>query len=184
MGSPVADTTPDTERRDAEFLALMSKHELQLSACVHALVPSWHDAEDIIQETRLRLWRDFGNFRTGTDFAAWACTIARYVVRTHVKQIERKPLLLSGDLADTLAAEIIATPEQSNQRLAILAECAKKLGGDALDLLRRCYVKKEKIKDVAAELGRSLAGTYQALSRIRRELFNCVQERIRREDGP
>jgi RNA polymerase sigma-70 factor, ECF subfamily len=105
------------------------------------------------------------------------------VVRTHVKQIERKPLLLSGDLADTLAAEIIATPEQSNQRLAILAECAKKLGGDALDLLRRCYVKNEKIKDVAAELGRSLAGTYQALSRIRRELFNCVQERIRREDG-
>jgi RNA polymerase sigma-70 factor, ECF subfamily len=179
----MADRSPDTEGRDAEFLDLMGKHELKLAACVHALVPSWHDAEDIIQETRLRLWRDFANFRAGSDFSAWACTVARYMVRTHVRQIERKPLLLSGDLADTLTAEIVAVHEQDDRRLAILSECARKLGADALDLLRRCYVEKGKIKDVAAELGRSLAGTYQALSRIRRELFDCVQDRLHREES-
>jgi RNA polymerase sigma-70 factor, ECF subfamily len=177
------DAAQNTQRRDSEFLALMGKHELQLAACVHALVPSWQDAEDIVQETRLRLWRDFGNFQPGTDFAAWSCTIARYVVRTHIKQLQRKPLLLSGDLADTLTAEIAETPEQADRRLAILAECAKKLGKDARDLLQHCYVENQKIKDVAASLGRSLAGTYQSLSRIRRELFNCVQARLRGEEN-
>lgn len=180
----MANKTPNIERRDSEFLALMGKHELQLSACVHALVPSWHDAEDIIQETRLRLWRDFEKFRSGSDFSAWACTIARYEVRTYVNQIKRKPLLLSGDLADTLTAEIIGVPEQADRRLAILAECARKLGGEALDLLRYCYVEKRKIKDIATELGRSLTGTYQALSRIRRELFDCMQDRLHREERP
>lgn len=153
----MADRTPDVTSRDSEFLALLGRHELQLSACVHALVPSWHDAEDIIQETRLRLWRDFEKFRSGSDFSAWACTIARYVVRAYAKQGERKPLLLSGDIEDTIIAEIIGMPEQADRRLAILAECAQKLGGGALYLLRCCYVEKRKIKDIAAELGRSLA---------------------------
>jgi RNA polymerase sigma-70 factor, ECF subfamily len=174
----------DAERRDSEFLALLGKHEIQLTACVHALVPSWHDAEDIIQETRLRLWREYGKFRSGSDFSAWACTIARYVVHTHVKQSRRKPLLLSSNLGDTIIVELIGMPEQADRRLRILAECVRKLGSEALELLRRCYIEREKIKDIAAELGRSLAGTYQALSRARRELFNCMQDRLHREESP
>ena len=75
-------------------------------------------------------------------------------------------------------------PEQADRRLGILAECARKLGAEALDLLRCCYVERRKIKDIAAELGRSLAGTYQVLSRIRRELFDCVQERLHQEESP
>jgi RNA polymerase sigma-70 factor, ECF subfamily len=180
----MADDTQNTENRTFEFLALLGKHELQLSACVHALVPSWHDAEDLIQETRLRLWRDFHKFQSGTDFSAWACTIARYMVRAHVKQGERKPLRLSADLEDTIIAEVIGTPEQADRRLGILAECARKLGGESLCLLQRCYVENKKIKDVAIELGRSLAGTYQAISRIRRELFDCMQDRLHREERP
>ena len=64
------------------------------------------------------------------------------------------------------------------------SSASRKLGSDALDLLRRCYIEKQKIKDIAAELGRSLTGTYQALSRIRRELFDCMQDRLHREESP
>jgi hypothetical protein len=45
-------------------------------------------------------------------------------------------------------------------------------------------MKKQKIKDMAIELGRSLPGTYSALSRIRRELLECVRERLHREENP
>lgn len=180
----MANDISDIERRSSEFLALLGRHELQVAACVHALVPSWHDAEDIIQEVRMQLWREFGKFQTGTDFAAWACTIARYVVRTYVTISQRKPLLLSTDVGDAMIAEVIKPPEEADRRLGILAECVRKLGGDALDLLRRCYIEKKKIKDVAAELGRSLAGTYQSLSRVRRELFDCMQNRLHQEERP
>lgn len=175
--------TANTECRDSEFLALLGQHELRLSACIHALVPSWHDAEDIIQETRLRLWRDFGKFQPGSDFSAWACTVARYVVRAYARDSGRKPMLLSPDLENTIVAEIFGASSQNDRRLGILAECARKLGAEALDLLRRCYVDNRKTTEIAAELGRSLTGTYMALSRIRRELFNCMQERLHREES-
>ncbi len=179
-----AGDTPDTEQRNREFLVLLSRHELKLAACVHALVPSWQDAEDVLQETKLQLWQEFGTFRPGSDFLAWARTVARYVVRTHFRQSQRKPLFLSSEIGDLVMAKIAGTPEHPSRRLEILADCVKRLSEEALDLLRRCYIDKQKIKDIAAELGRSLTGTYSALSRIRRDLFDCVQERLRREEDP
>lgn len=176
--------TSDTEDRNAEFLALLGKHEIQVATCVHALVPVWHDAEDIVQEVRLQLWREFGSFQSGTDFSAWARTIARYAVRKYVTMSQRKPLLLSGDIEDMLMAKIAAAPkQQADRRLQMLAECVRRLGGDALDLLQRCYMERQKTKDIATALGRSLASTYQALSRIRRELLECVRERLREEES-
>jgi RNA polymerase sigma-70 factor, ECF subfamily len=169
-------------RRNREFLALLGQHELKLAACIHALVPSWQDAEDILQETRIQLWQEFETFRPGSDFLAWARTVARYLVRTHVRRSQRKPLVLSSEVQDLILSRLAVAPAQPDRRLEMLSECVKRLSEDALALLRRCYVDKQKIKDIAVEAGRSLTGTYSALSRIRRELFDCVQEHLRAED--
>ncbi len=179
-----AGTGADSERRDREFLALLGKHELDLAACVHALVPCWQDAEDILQETKITLWQEFGKYRPGSDFRAWARTIARYAVRTYVQQSRRRPVVLSGEVGDLLMENFAKTAPRPNERLELLVECLKKLGQDALDLLRRCYVDRQKIKDIAAELGRSLSGTYSAISRARRELLDCMKKSLRRDGDP
>lgn len=180
----MTDATPNAGRRNSEFLALLGKHELDVAKCVHALVPSWHDAEDIIQEVRLQLWQEFENFQPGSDFPAWARTIARYSVRRHVTMSRRKPLLFSADVEDALMVNIAKTSKpQADRRLEILAKCVTRLSSEALGLLRRCYIEKKKIKDIAAELGRSLAGTYQSLFRVRRELLGCMREHLHREDN-
>ena len=173
----------EAKQRNQEFLVLLGKYELQIASCVHALVPAWHDAEDILQETKLQLWREFDKYRSGSDFAAWSRTVARYVVRTYFKRRQRKPLVLGDDIVDAVLRKVAKTPEQSDRRLQMLAECVEKLGGDALDLLRRCYVERRKIKDIAADLGRSLTGTYSALSRTRHDLLECMRDSLRREDN-
>ena len=71
---------------DSEFLALLARHEQPLAACVHALVPNWQEAEEVLQETRVTLWRQFADFQPGSDFQAWARTIARYVSRSHLRR--------------------------------------------------------------------------------------------------
>jgi RNA polymerase sigma-70 factor, ECF subfamily len=174
----------NTEGRDSEFLALLNRHGPRIATYVHGMIPSWHDAEDIIQEAQLQLWREFGKFRPGSDFTAWACTLARYVAYNHVRRSQRKPLLFSSDIENVILDKMVRTSEQTDRRLEMLRDCVKKLGTDALDLLQRCYVDKERIKDIAAELGRSLTGTYSALSRIRHELFDCMRDRLHREEGP
>ena len=178
------DRHPDADRRNQQFLTLLGRHELQLTACVHAIVPSWHDAEDILQETKIQLWREFDKFEEGSDFGAWACTVARYGVRTYFKRQQRSRRLLGDDVVEAVMAKLSQTPAEADRRQELLARCMKKLGADAIELLRRCYIDRQKIKDVAAALNRSLTGTYSALSRIRRDLFDCVQESLRREERP
>lgn len=180
--SPLASGNDEANLRNQRFLALLGKHELQLAACVHAMLPSWHDAEDVIQETKIQLWREFDKFQDGSDFAAWARTIARYSVLTHVKRQRRGQRLLSDDVVEAVMAKLAKNSAETDRRLEILAGCVKRLGGDALDLLRRCYIDRQKIKTIAEELNRSLTGTYSSISRIRRELLTCVREGMHRED--
>jgi RNA polymerase sigma-70 factor (ECF subfamily) len=130
------------------------------------------------------LWREFDKFEPGSDFLAWARTVARYVALTHFNERGRKPRLLDSDVAEAIMAKVAKPAAETDRRLEILSGCVKKLGGNALDLLRRCYVDRQKIKEIAAELNRSLTGTYSAISRVRRELLECVREGMNREDGP
>jgi len=177
-----ASQPPRTSAPDAEFLDLLSSHERPLAACVHALVPNWQDAEEVLQETRVTLWQQFADFRPGSDFLAWARTVARYVARTHSRQSGRNRRLLSDDVAESLIQEMERPPAIDDRRHAALADCTKQLEKDARQMLRRFYGDGEKIKRIAVELGRSLQGTYMALSRIRRALLACIEQRLRQEE--
>ena len=167
---------------DAEFLVLLSRHERSLAACVHALVPNWQDAEEVLQETRVTLWRKFADFQHGTDFLAWSRTVARYVARTHLRQNGMSRRVLREDVAQALFQEMTRPVADEDCRQTALSACTQELGQEAQDLLRRFYSDGVKIAQIATDLGRSLHGTYMALSRIRRALMECIELRLRQEE--
>ena len=47
-------------------------------------------AEDILQETYLRAMRSLAQYRAGTNFTAWLCTIARSLALNHLKRAKRE----------------------------------------------------------------------------------------------
>jgi DNA-directed RNA polymerase specialized sigma24 family protein len=63
-----------------------------------------------------------------------------------------------------------------------LLDCVRKLSEAGRRLLRAFYLDSRKVKDIAAELGQTIAATYQSLSRLRRSLSDCVEEQEREED--
>ena len=169
--------------RDAEFLALLAQHEPHLRACVHAMIPVWQDAEDVLQETRALLWKGFAAFRPGSNFLAWARTVARYQARARLKKGCSVAQPFSEELTDSLLAELADTPEEENRRWTAFMKCCEGLGGDAREMLRGVYVDRQKIPAIAEKLGRTLSGTYMALSRIRRRLMECVERRLQEEEA-
>ncbi len=173
---------PRQDNSDSEFLALISKHESALAACVHALVPNWQDAEEVLQEPRVTLWRQFADFQPNSDFPAWSRTIARNIARTQLRRNGLARRVLREDVAEALIQEMTQPPLQEDHRQTALAECMQKLGDEARDMLRRFYADGIKIKTIAADLGRSLNGTYMAISRIRRALTECIEMQLRREN--
>jgi RNA polymerase sigma-70 factor, ECF subfamily len=178
--------TDDQERelRYREFVRLLAEHERQVAGYVHALIPLWQDAEDVLQETKLRLWEQFDSFQSGTNFAAWAFTVAGYMVRRHRKRCQRERVSFSDDLLEMLAREVpaITIPEQ-DARLLTLVECVKALSGASRKLLRLFCTGQKKIKDIAGELGQTPEATRVALFRIRQSLSDCVEKRFRKESN-
>jgi RNA polymerase sigma-70 factor, ECF subfamily len=177
----------DDQERDLqyrEFVRLLGSHERQLIGYVHTLVPSWQDAEDVLQETRLRLWEQFDSFRPDGDFSAWAIAIANYMVKAHRKRCLRQRVCFSDDLLEKISQHIPALSASSHDdRMSSLLECVRTLNDASRKLLRAFCSGHQKTKELACELGQTPSAVYSALFRIRRSLFDCMQKRLREEKG-
>src|SRR4051794_29418130 len=77
------------ESRVDEFVRLLAQNQRRLFLYVLTLVPRWAEAEEIMQETNLVLWREFGKFQAGTNFAAWASRVAFHQVLAWRKRRQR-----------------------------------------------------------------------------------------------
>jgi RNA polymerase sigma-70 factor, ECF subfamily len=166
----------DEPRR--QFIRLMTKCERMVYGYILSLVPNWADADEILQETNIRLWEEFEKFQPGTNFAAWAVRVAHFQVLTWRKKVSRSRLVFDQRVIDTLAEEPLWTDEQFEDRQQALAQCVSELPENSRDLLRQCYDKGSKTKDVAVELNRSPAAVYKALERIRVALHSCIQRKL------
>ena len=174
-----------TNEQQCEFVRLLAEYDRQLSAYVHTLVPLWQDAEDILQNTKLRLWQQFDTYRRDADFGAWAIAVSNYMVRTYRKTNQRKRVCFSDDLLEKISqlAPRMAVDLQEDRASALL-ECMKTLSEVARLLLRRFCRDGQRIKDIAAECGQKPSTTRMALLRTRRTLFACVQKRLQEESRP
>jgi RNA polymerase sigma-70 factor (ECF subfamily) len=172
----------DTDQRDPrsqEFVRLLALHERRLAVCVMALVPHWSDAEEVLQETKLRLWEQFDLDNPPHDFGAWSRTVARYMVLTHRKRAARKPAQLSEEALEAVAADFSDLAEGVELRRAALADCLMSLSSAGRELLQRSYASGTKIRHLAKEVGQTPEALYKSLERLRRKLFLCVEERVR-----
>jgi RNA polymerase sigma-70 factor, ECF subfamily len=174
----------DRDAKNREFVRLLAEHDRRLSAYVHTVIPLWQDAEDILQDTKLRLWEQFDSFQVGTDFAGWAITIAGYIVRVHRTRCQRQRVCFSDELLARITQHMSTSSVTSrSDYLPALVGCIKALNDASRKLLRLFCTRNQQIKDIARDLGQSAPATRMALLRIRRSLFDCVQKRLQEENG-
>ena len=86
-------------------MRLLNGTHAMLLRYVLSLVANRHDAEDVLQRASVVMWKRFGTFESGTDFVAWATTIAFYEVKNFQRVTGRSRLDFDDDLMQTLAAE-------------------------------------------------------------------------------
>jgi RNA polymerase sigma-70 factor (ECF subfamily) len=158
----------------------MTKHERLVYGYILSLVPHWADADEILQETNIRLWDEFEKFEPGSNFAAWAVRVAHFQVLTWRKRVSRSRLVFDQRVVDAIAAEPHWTDELFESRQEALAECIAELPDNSRELLRQCYVRGGKAKDVAIEMKRTPAAVYKALERLRLALHACIERKLAR----
>jgi RNA polymerase sigma-70 factor (ECF subfamily) len=177
------DRTPlGAESATPDFLRLFATHQPQIFAYILSLLPNWDDAQEVLQETCVVLWKSFGSFTPGTNFRAWASQAAFHQVLSFRKRQKRVPMPLSDAFLQAVAQETEALADPLEAQLRALSTCIEKLRPHDAALLRQCYEPGASTKIVAKEVGRPAGTIYKALTRIRRTLFACIQQTLAAEE--
>lgn len=145
---------------------------------VMSLLGNRHDAEDVLQRSSVVMWRRFATFEPGTDFIAWATTVAFYEVRNFQRVTGRCQLKFDDELMHMLAAERVDLVRQWSRRTEALELCVEKLDRASRTLVEAVYTEGMPAHEVARQQGCAPKTIYNKLNFIRRALAECVQRRL------
>jgi RNA polymerase sigma-70 factor (ECF subfamily) len=184
MNAGTAEFDAGHGRGATQFVRLLTQNERRVYAFILSLVPNWADADEILQETNVRLWNEFTKFDPETDFLAWACTVAKFQVLTHRKRQSREKIRFTDEFLDVVADEMSRDIDHAAARQQALQGCIDGLSENNREMLKAYYRHGAVGAEVAATFGRSVDALYKALSRIRRVLHGCVESKLNPQVRP
>ena len=167
---------PEAPNATEEVQLLFVRHENSIRAFVRALQPSLSDADDVMQETFLTVSRKASTFEPGTNFVAWACSVARLKVLENFRQKKRANVL--SEAAISALAEDAPSQERLSEREGALEGCLEKLTPKVRDLLWRRYSRRQSSTEMAEAAGMTSTAVRVALSKARVALRDCIKTQI------
>jgi RNA polymerase sigma-70 factor, ECF subfamily len=156
------------------FVELMTAHQGRLYGYVLSLLGDPDQANDVLQEANVVLWRSAGEFRPGSNFRAWAFRIAHFQVMADRQRTLRDRVVFDDDILALLDPAAREVHEAYEARERLLAGYLEKLGADHRDLLHRRYALGQSLQDIADACRKTANGVAQVLFRVRRGLIECV----------
>lgn len=158
---------------------LFVKHQIGLRAFILSLEPNFTDAEDLLQEVFLVITRKANEFEEGTNFFAWACTIARFKLLELLRRRARSQAL-SEEVIEALCA-VEPETQFDDSRLAILQQCLEQLAPKARQMMFLRYYGEHSPSQIARLVSWTPNAVRVALSRARTVLQECLERRMRQE---
>lgn len=177
MNSPGEVPVPGRSIATVEVQRLFLKHSGAIKGFVLALLRDTSLADDVLQETFLVVVAKAETFRPGSNFVAWACTIARFKALEAMRRRAVPPHLLSEQVIEALAADL---PDETGREDALrhLEHCLRELPEASRTVVVLRYFHALLPEQIAARLAVKTDSVYMALTRARKSLRRCVEGRM------
>jgi RNA polymerase sigma-70 factor (ECF subfamily) len=170
---------PHMTQPTEEVQRLFLRHAGVLRGFILGLLPDHNRAEDVFQEVFLTVTRKAGDFRPGTNFIAWARSIARLKVLEQARASQSSPHLLGQEALEAVMATVEEVDDTWADRRAALARCLEQLAPRAREILELRYSDDFLSPPVIAErLSWSVGAVHVALSRARKFLQECTSRQL------
>jgi len=175
---PIEGTTDEELARRARagsgrsFEELARRYKRRLFVYLRPRVGSDEDAEDLVQDTFLKLYRSIGSYDPAFRFSTWLYTSAgRLAIDAY-----RRNAASRDKLAAESAAELPdpASDHDRDPRLSGLWAAARGLGTDRFRVLWLRYGEDLSIEEIAAVLGRTKLAVRILLHRARMSLMKTA----------
>lgn len=160
---------------DEAFVTQMTACQRDLRAYILGLVPHQVDADDLLQEVNLALWRKRDLYNPEHDFLRWAFGFASLQIRSFKSRSAKRRLWFSEATIAALSDDwhdAAAFREDCNRALA---RCLQKLGHAERDVVEARYRDRKSMKQIASDSSRPLSTVYKILNRAVASLRECVK---------
>src|SRR5258708_37449910 len=97
---------PQTKER--AFTALIKKYQEKLYWHIRRMVIDHDDANDVLQNMLIKVWKSLENFREDSQLYTWLYRIATNESLTFLEQRKKKGTLSMTGMEDNLANKIVA----------------------------------------------------------------------------
>jgi len=181
--------TDAQDRADMERLAaghdvalndLMERHATPVFHFLCRMVGNEDDANDLAQETFVRVFRSRASFRTDGKFSTWLFTIAANLARNHFRWRSRHPNISleaeTGETEQTLDSTLPANDPAPNEqalaaeRAATVRTAVNKLPEDLREAIVLCEWEELSVSEAAAILETTPKAVESRLYRARQIL--------------
>lgn len=174
--------TPDNELRD-RFARLYAAHYHDLYRYVLTLIPHVQDAQEVLQDTSVALWRKMDSFDPSAAFLPWARQFAYLEALNHRRKYARSRARLSEAVVRLVAEEQAAQQPMLERRFAALNDCLSRLSPDDRRLIEQRYQSEQSIKALAESEGHPADTLYKRLKRLRERLLRCINMKLAEGGG-
>ncbi len=90
---------------EAAFGVLMERWERPVKSVIARIVLNASEAEELAQETFVRVWQQREKFRIGAEFRPWVFSIAVNLARNRLRWWRRRPLVTLEEWSETQMSE-------------------------------------------------------------------------------
>ena len=161
-----------------EFVSLWTASQPGVAAFVSSLIPDFHAAQDVLQETARILVTKFDQYDRSRPFIAWAIGVARGEVLAYRRRQATSKLVLDDAALEQLASVYPHIAGDLGPLAAALEICLGQVKGKPRRLLELRYEMDFKPAQMAQHLQLSVNSVTVALHRIRQALRECIESRI------
>lgn len=168
--------SPHLDEHTLHVQTLFVQHRQAVLAYILSLEPDVHDAQEIAQETFLTASRKADTWTAGTNFLAWACSIARFNTLHFQRTRGRRNRRLADDVVELLAEQAEDDFSVFQSQVTGLRACLKKLAPRAHELVNLRYHAGKMPEQIAAEVGWTANAVRVALTRARNTLRTCLEQ--------
>ncbi|NNK86900.1 MAG: sigma-70 family RNA polymerase sigma factor [Flavobacteriaceae bacterium] len=166
------------------FGILVDRYKTLVYTLCLRMMGNREEAEEVSQDTFLKVYRSMGRFKGDSKFSTWIYRIAYNTCLDRIKKNKHRHLLSSIDEKDHFDIGFIESRYDDldkKARAEAIKSCLEKLPGDTGFILTLYYYEELSLKEIADITGNGLNNIKVKLFRSRKKLMHLLKENLEPE---
>ena len=164
-----------------EFILELTQVQQRLFGFLFKRLADREQAREVLQRTNLVLCRKAEQYQAGTNFKAWAMSVANHEVMAYRKTQVRERLVFSDEVDDMIGSRENEFSSSLKDRISHLNHCLQLMSPQNRQLIEHCYEGQNSMEKIADEIGGTVGAIRVKLHRLRKLLLECIQNRMQEE---